>query len=180
MANAALAAKALKTAQIQGITDGAIRSGCATAHWPARMQQLSPGPVTELAGGRPVWLDGGHNPHAGQAISKLLDQLDAEAGIDTTMLVSAMLNNKDATGFFAALSRPGLKVFTCPIADNPNSFTPEELAAAARASGAGAGAHESFEAAMRAAVEAGAERILICGSLYLAGKVLKLNDELPR
>ena len=178
-ANAALAAKALKTANIQGITDKAILSGSATAHWPARMQRLSDGPVTRLAGGLPVWLDGGHNPHAGRALSAVLDELDREEPPKRTFLVSAMLANKDARGFFAALSRPGLTVFTCPIANNDSAFSPEDLAEAARASGAGAQAHQSFEAAMEAGVKAGAERILICGSLYLAGKVLAMNEELP-
>ena len=89
------------------------------------------------------------------------------------------LANKDAAGFFAALKRPGLRVFTCPIANNDNSFSPEALAVAARDAGAEAEAHQGFEAAMKAAVRAGAERILICGSLYLAGKVLALNEELP-
>ncbi|MEQ8558257.1 MAG: bifunctional folylpolyglutamate synthase/dihydrofolate synthase [Henriciella sp.] len=179
-ANAALAAKALKTARIQGITDKAILSGTATAHWPARMQRLSDGPVTKLANDMPVWLDGGHNPHAGRALAEVLNALDTEEPAKRTMLVSAMLANKDAAGFFAALNRPGLTVFTCPIANNANSFSPEALAEAARASGAGASPHESFEAAMAAAVEVGAERILICGSLYLAGKVLAMNEELPR
>ena len=78
-----------------------------------------------------------------------------------------------------ALKRPGLRVFTCPIANNDNSFSPEALAIAARDAGAEAEAHQGFEAAMKAAVRAGAERILICGSLYLAGKVLALNEELP-
>ena len=178
-ANAALAAKALKTAGIIGVTERAIRAGAATATWPARMQRLAEGPVTALAGGNPVWLDGGHNPHAGRALADVLDGLDTEEPPKTTMLVSAMLSNKDAAGFFEALKRPGLQVFTCPIANNPNSFSPEALAEAARAVGAGASPHESFEAAMQAAREAGAERILICGSLYLAGKVLEMNGEAP-
>ncbi|RIJ30516.1 bifunctional folylpolyglutamate synthase/dihydrofolate synthase [Henriciella mobilis] len=178
-ANAALAAKALKTAGLQGITDDAIQAGAASAHWPARMQRLSPGPVTALANDMPVWLDGGHNPHAGRALAGVLDTLDREEPAKRTMLVSAMLANKDAAGFFAALKRPGLRVFTCPIANNDNSFSPEALAVAARDAGAEAEAHQGFEAAMKAAVRAGAERILICGSLYLAGKVLALNEELP-
>lgn len=178
-ANAALAAKALKAAGVQGINAIAIQQGAAAASWPARMQRLSEGPVTRMAGGVPVWLDGGHNPHAGRALAKVLDTLDVEEPPKRTMLVSAMLANKDAAGFFSALSRPGLAVFTCPIANNDNSFSPEALAEAARASGASAAPCQSFEAAMTAAREAGAERVLICGSLYLAGKVLALNEELP-
>ncbi len=178
VSNAALAAKALETAGF-ALSDIIIAKGAASAKWPARMQRLSEGPVTALVGNIPVWLDGGHNPHAGRALSAVLDQLDREEPAKRTMLVSAMLANKDAAGFFAALSRPGLKVFTCPIANNENSFTPEALAKTAQASGAGAEPHQSFEAAMKAAHAAGAERILICGSLYLAGKVLAMNEEVP-
>lgn len=178
VSNAALAVKALRTAGFS-LSDTVIAKGAASARWPARMQRLSEGPVTALANHIPVWLDGGHNPHAGRALAVVLDQLDREEPAKRTMLVSAMLDNKDAKGFFGALSRPGLKVFTCPIAHNQNSFTPEALADAARASGAAAEAHPSFAAAMKAALAAGAERILICGSLYLAGKVLAMNEELP-
>ncbi|MEQ9315271.1 MAG: folylpolyglutamate synthase/dihydrofolate synthase family protein [Henriciella sp.] len=179
-ANAALAAKALKAWGHPNITERAILTGCATAYWPARMQRLSDGPVTEMAGGRPVWLDGGHNPHAARAIAETLDDLDREEPPKRTMLVSAMLATKDAVGFFRELARPGLKVFTTVVEDNDFTATAEDLARDAKAAGVDAMALASFEAAMKAAVEAGAERILICGSLYLAGDVLKLNRELPR
>ena len=144
----------------------------AASVWPVRTRT----PPSRATSGK-TWP--GETMSAGRAPSALLDQLDREEPARRTMLVSAMLANKDAVGFFAALSRPGLKVFTCPIANNENSFTPDALAAAARASGAGAEAHQGFEAAMKAAHAAGAERVLICGSLYLAGKVLAMNEEVP-
>ncbi|MEM5515582.1 folylpolyglutamate synthase/dihydrofolate synthase family protein [Henriciella sp. AS95] len=179
-ANASLAAKALKAWGHPAITDKAILTGCATAHWPARMQRLSEGPVTRMAGGVPVWLDGGHNPHAARAIAETLDDLDREESPKRTMLVSAMLATKDAAGFFAELARPGLEIFTTEVVDNEFTATPDDLAEAAMSAGLKATACPSFEAAMKAAVEAGAERILICGSLYLAGDVLGQNNELPR
>ncbi|MGB3626607.1 MAG: folylpolyglutamate synthase/dihydrofolate synthase family protein [Henriciella sp.] len=179
-ANAALAASALKAWGHPAITERAILTGCATAYWPARMQRLSDGPVTDLAGGRPVWLDGGHNPHAARAIADTLDDLDREEPAKRTMLVAAMLATKDATGFFRELARPGLKIFTTVVEDNEFTATAQDLARDAEAAGVEATACKSFEAAIKAAVEAGAERILICGSLYLAGDVLKLNNELPR
>lgn len=177
--NAALAAKALQSWGHSAITPESIHQGCVTAKWPARMQRLSDGPVTRLAGTAPVWLDGGHNPHAARALSAVLDELDAAEPEKRTMLVSAMLANKDAAGFFGALARPGLKVFTTEIAHGHDSFSAADLAEKARAAGLEAQPHKTFEAAMRAAVEAGAERILICGSLYLAGEVLEMNEELP-
>ncbi|WP_084420870.1 bifunctional folylpolyglutamate synthase/dihydrofolate synthase [Henriciella litoralis] len=178
--NAALAAKALRQWGHPAIDDRAILTGCATANWPARMQRLSDGPVTAMAGGHPVWLDGGHNPHAARAISETLDDLDREEPARRTMLVSAMLATKDAAGFFSELARPGLKVFTTEVVDNEFTASAEDLAEAAREGGVEATACPSFEAAMKAALEAGAERILICGSLYLAGDVLRQNGDLPK
>ncbi len=90
-----------------------------------------------------------------------------------------MLDNKDAQGFYAAIAPKARKVFTCPIAGNDNSFRPAALAEEARAAGLEATPHESFRAAFAAACLSGAGRILICGSLYLAGQVLTQNDELP-
>lgn len=177
--NAALAAKALKATRFQGITDKAVRTGCAAASWPARMQRLSPGPITALARGRPVWLDGGHNPHAARALAETLGTLDQEDPATKTVLVSAMLNNKDAQGFYAELAPVARAVFTCPIAGNDNSSRPDALADKARAAELNATAHETFRAAFEAACRSDADRILICGSLYLAGQVLKQNDELP-
>ncbi|GGB71307.1 MULTISPECIES: bifunctional folylpolyglutamate synthase/dihydrofolate synthase [Henriciella] len=179
-ANAALAAKALRAWGHPAITDKAILTGCATAYWPARMQRLAEGPVTAMASDVPVWLDGGHNPHAARAIAETLDDLDREESPKRTMLVSAMLATKDAAGFFAELNRPGLEVFTTEVVGNDFTASAKVLAEAAQSAGLKATACESFEAAMRAAVEAGAERILICGSLYLAGDVLGQNNELPR
>jgi len=177
--NAALAAKALECWGHEAITPEAIQRGGVTAKWPARMQRLSDGPVPRLAGGLPVWLDGGHNPHAARALASVLDSLDAEAGERRTMLVSAMLANKDAAGFFGALARPGLQVFTTEIAHGHDSFSAEDLAAEARKAGVEASPQPGFSAAIQAAANAGAGRILICGSLYLAGEVLELNEELP-
>ena len=178
-ANAALAARALQLWDAERFTPSIIETGIRSAVWPARMQQMGDGPVTRLANGAPVWLDGGHNPHAARAISNLLDDLDAETDRAPTMLVAAMLATKDAEGFFRELSRPGLQVFTIPIADNELTETPEALAAAAEAAGLKATPCLDLEAAMKKAVDAGAGRLLICGSLYLAGHVLALNGEIP-
>ena len=143
------------------------------------MQRLSPGPITALARGRPVWLDGGHNPHAARALAETLGTLDQEDPATKTVLVSAMLNNKDAQGFYTELAPVARAVFTCPIAGNDNSSRPDALADKARAAELNATAHETFRAAFEAACRSDADRILICGSLYLAGQVLKQNDELP-
>lgn len=172
-ANAALAAKALNVWGHAQIDDVAISEGAQRAEWPARMQKLRPGPVTEMAGGGEVWLDGGHNPHAARAVAGYLNGLAGR-----TVLVTAMMAGKDAHGFFAAFG-DGAIVHTCPGPENHRMATPDALAEAAQAAGLQAHTHTRFEEAMAAAAAQGAGRILICGSLYLAGQVLSLNHQLP-
>jgi len=174
-ANAALAAMAV---QLFGnsirISQEEIFAGARNASWPARMQKLKPGPVTALAEGRDVWLDGGHNPHAARAIARHLQKLPGK-----TALVSAMLASKDATGFFMPFRQVRPQVFTLPNAPGHQGAEPQDLAEAATTAGLEATGCESLEDAMEAAVESGADRILICGSLYLAGEVLARNGEPP-
>lgn len=174
-ANAALAAMAM---QLFGnsvrIDQAAIFKGARTAVWPARMQRLKDGPVTELAGGLPVWLDGGHNPHAARAIALHLDGLGGK-----TALVSAMLASKDSAGFFVPFAALHTEVFTCPNAPGHQATPSAELAQAASRAGLRVTACTSFADAMRAAGKSGADRVLICGSLYLAGEVLAMNGQAP-
>ena len=172
--NAALAAKALQVWGDKRITPEAIGEGARRAVWPARMQKLEAGPVTALAGGKDVWLDGGHNPHAARAVAALLGDMPGQ-----TALVCAMMAGKDAAGFFKSFSSLGSTVLTCPNADGHNGASPEKLAGAAREVGLKAEACQTFEQAMHAAGKTDARRVLICGSLYLAGEVLALNARLP-
>jgi len=172
--NAALAAKALIVWGDPRINADAIIAGARQAVWPARMQKLEAGPVTALTGGKEVWLDGGHNPHAARALAALLGDMPGQ-----TALVCAMMAGKDATGFFEAFARLKYQTFTCPNAGKDNGADPDGLAVAARGVGLDARACASFEEAMQAASVTGAERILICGSLYLAGDVLALNGQVP-
>ncbi len=174
IANAALAAKALDIWGGKRIRPASIAKGSQTATWPARMQKLAVGPVTALAGGADVWLDGGHNPHAARAVAALLANLPGES-----VLVAAMMASKDAEGFFAGFRELGPRVFTAPNAEGHEGRPPDELATAARNTGLDATAHPTLEAAMHAAAACRPAQILICGSLYLAGEVLAMNGELP-
>ncbi|ABI78700.1 putative folylpolyglutamate synthase [Hyphomonas neptunium ATCC 15444] len=174
-ANAALAAMAMQLfGQSVRIDQAAIFKGAREAVWPARMQRLKDGPVTALAGGLPVWLDGGHNPHAARAIALHLDGLGGK-----TALVSAMLASKDSAGFFVPFAPLGVEVFTCPNAPGHQAMPPAELAQAASRAGLRVTACTSFQDAMRAAAASRPDRLLICGSLYLAGEVLAMNGEAP-
>ncbi len=175
IANAALAAKALTVWGDPRITPDAIADGAKSATWPARMQRLADGPVTRMAPQvAEVWLDGGHNPHAARAIARLLAELRGE-----TALVVAMMAGKDARGFFAAFKQLSPPVFACPNAKGHRGAGPEDMAAAARDAGLEATPVLSLRDGLAAAAASRPHRILICGSLYLAGEVLAANGEVP-
>ncbi len=174
-ANAALAAMAMQLfGNSTRVPQDAIFRGAQRAVWPARMQRLKPGPVTAMAGGCEVWLDGGHNPHAARAIARHLETLGGK-----TALVTAMLASKDSVGFFAPFAAIAPPVFTLPNAPGHQGAEPIDLADTARDAGLTATACADLAAAMSAAASSGADRILICGSLYLAGIVLGENGEPP-
>ena len=173
--NAALAAMAMQLfGESTRISQAAIFEGARTATWPARMQRLGPGPVTALAPNAEVWLDGGHNPHAARAIAYHLKRLPGK-----TVLVTAMLASKDATGFFLPFRHLKPDVFTLPNAPGHRGAEPHDLAEAARTAGLDVTVCDSLDAAVTAAAATGADRILICGSLYLSGDVLARNLEPP-
>ena len=172
--NAALAGLAMRTLNAPKISETAIWNGAQSAVWPARMQRLAEGPVTELGGGAEVWLDGGHNPHAATAIAELLREMGGR-----TVMVAAMIASKDHGGFFHSFKGVIDSVFTMPNAPGHAGAAPEALAETARAFLPHAEAHVSLETAMRAAAATQPDRILIGGSLYLAGDVLAANAQVP-
>ncbi len=172
--NAALAAKAITTWDPVRTGPAAVARGVTEADWPARMQRLGSGPVTALAGGADVWLDGGHNPHAAQALAALLREMGGR-----TVLVSAMMASKDHAGFFFPFAGAVEAVYTVPNSEGHAGADPEALAIAARSATAHVRPFADFDGAMRAAAARTPDRILICGSLYLAGDVLFANGEAP-
>ncbi|MHA7857535.1 MAG: bifunctional folylpolyglutamate synthase/dihydrofolate synthase [Henriciella sp.] len=172
--NAALAGLAMRTLKQPAIPDSAIWAGAQSAVWPARMQKLASGPVTAMAGGAEVWLDGGHNPHAATAIAELLREMGGR-----TVMVTAMIASKDHGGFFHAFKGVIDAVYTMPNAPGHAGAEPSALAETAGAFLPKAVAHNSLQAAMQAAAAEKPDRILIGGSLYLAGEVLEKNEQLP-
>ncbi|MEL6413318.1 MAG: folylpolyglutamate synthase/dihydrofolate synthase family protein [Pseudomonadota bacterium] len=172
--NAALAGLAMRTLKQPAIPDSAIWDGAQSAIWPARMQKLASGPVTAMAGEAEVWLDGGHNPHAATAIAELLREMGGR-----TVMVTAMIASKDHGGFFHAYKGVIDAVHTMPNAPGHAGAEPGELADTARAFLPSATAHGSLAEAMKAAAAEKPDRILIGGSLYLAGEVLEQNQQLP-
>ena len=158
------------------LPEAAISEGLRTVTWPARMQRLTAGPYGERAksADAELWLDGGHNPHAARALADTIAARQAKAPMPLALIVG-MLGNKDAAGFFEALKDSSAHVFT--VAFEGAAAEPEALAAVARGHGLGAQSAPSVEAALDRALRLGAGRVVICGSLYLAGEVLGAATE---
>jgi len=162
----------------------AIEEGLAAVDWPARLQRLTQGALVERAGpDAELWLDGGHNPGAGIVIAEAMADLQ-ERVERPLFLISGMLTTKDTVGFFRPFAGLVRRVFTVPVPGSNAGRDPAELAALAKEAGLAAEPVESVEAAIdriRAEINAfGPPRILICGSLYLAGAVLDANGTPPQ
>ncbi|MBT6534027.1 MAG: bifunctional folylpolyglutamate synthase/dihydrofolate synthase, partial [Marinovum sp.] len=141
-----------------------------TAQWPARMQRLRGGPLVEAAPQAELWLDGGHNPAAGKAIAAHLASLPKQP----TYLICGMLNTKDVAGYMRPLAGVAQGLYGVSIPGEPNTLKADETAALAAEQGLQAQAAESpLEAVRHIIAQEPAARILICGSLYLAGAVLR-------
>jgi dihydrofolate synthase/folylpolyglutamate synthase len=158
------------------LPEAAIAGGLRAVRWPARLQRVTAGPYGEAAraADAELWLDGGHNPHAGRALAEALAERQAKAPRPLALIVG-MLANKDAGGFFEALKDSGAGVFT--VRFDGAAAEPEALAAVARGHGLGATPCASLEEALERALRLGAGRVAICGSLYLAGEVLSAARE---
>jgi len=179
--NAGTAVAAIRATGLD-IPDTALSQGLANVRWPARMQRLTKGPLIDLArealGGEPeLWLDGGHNPHAGRAIARVMADLEA-SNPKPLIMISGMQANKDAAGYFAPFAGLVRKVF-CVAASKDGVLSPDEVAKAGAAAGLKAQACASITDAMKKACvhkENEPPRLLISGSLYLAGEVLRENS----
>ncbi len=176
ISNAGLAVAVAKSMQID---ERAIAKGIETASWPARLQPLSSGSLAEIANeaGAQLWLDGGHNPHAARALASAMAELDAQEP-RPLVLIMGMLANKDAPGFLNAFEGLAQKLIAVPIEDHA-SLSPENLIDIAKGRGIKAEASDNVTAAITTIIQAASKtkqnpspRILICGSLYLAGSVL--------
>lgn len=170
--NAGLAVAVAKSLQID---ERAIKKGIESASWPARLQPLTKGPLAELANdaGAQLWLDGGHNPHAGRALASAMAELDASEP-RPLVLIMGILANKDAPGFLDAFEGLAHTLIAVPIPGHA-SLAPESLMDIAKGRGIKAASSNTVKAAIAKITKENPKRpprILICGSLYLAGTVL--------
>lgn len=169
--NAALAIAALEALVEFDVGEPAIRAALTGTRLPGRLQRIEHGPLFErLPAGWSLWLDGGHNGGAGQALAEWA----GTAGQGTLVLIAGMLASKDARAFLAPLAPLADRLLAVPVSGPRPGMAPEDLAATARSLGLDAEPAEGVRAAIDAALgtRSGPACVLICGSLYLAGAVL--------
>jgi dihydrofolate synthase/folylpolyglutamate synthase len=180
--NAGVAIAALRAASVLKLPPAAFEAGIAKADWPARMQRLSQGALAALIPpGSELWLDGGHNADGGRAVANALADLEERVS-RPLVLVVGMLATKDCEGFLKNFSGLARRVVAVPIPRQEKSLSADAVATAARTVGIPAQYDDDISAALAAIGGLGLDpppRILITGSLYLAGEVLALNGTPP-
>jgi len=180
--NAGLAVATLRAIDAFKIEPGAFEAGVVNAEWPARMQRLGSGPLIDQGPpGGEIWLDGGHNAEGGRVAASALGDLEERVSRPLVVIVG-MMANKDAGGFLANFAGLTRHIIAVPIPDRDGAMPLDRLMDAARALGMRVESADSVEAALRAVAKLAYEvppRILITGSLYLAGHVLSANGTPP-
>jgi dihydrofolate synthase/folylpolyglutamate synthase len=180
--NAGLAIAALRAIKPLKISPAAYEAGMVKADWPARLQRLAHGRLVELApAGSELWLDGGHNPDGGRAIAAALADLEERVSRPLVLIVG-MLASKDCEGFLRNFTGLARRMIAVPVPGAEKGLTAEAVADAARAIGLPATSRDNLIEALDAARKLDLDpppRILITGSLYLAGEVLRENGTLP-
>lgn len=166
------AGAALAALRALGRDEAACEAAVTRAVWPARMQRLRHGPLVEAAPKVELWLDGGHNPAGGEAVAATLARMPKRP----THVICGMLNTKDVTGYMVPLAPQVTRLHAVSIPGEKNTLPAEVTRAAAQAAGIEAVTAGSVAEALAAIVAKDPEaRVLICGSLYLAGTVLREN-----
>jgi dihydrofolate synthase/folylpolyglutamate synthase len=167
--NAGAALAALRQLDMQ---EEAFEAAMTQAEWPARMQRMKTGALVDAAGKAELWLDGGHNAAAGEALAKVLSTLPKRP----THMICGMLNTKDVTGYLRPLAAQADSLIGVSIPGEANTLPAEETAKAAASVGLASSIADSVEDALATITANDPEaRILICGSLYLAGHILRKN-----
>jgi dihydrofolate synthase/folylpolyglutamate synthase len=165
---------AIAALRVLGFGEEACEAAVSRAFWPARMQHMKSGRLVDLAKPAELWLDGGHNPHAGRALAETLSALPDRP----IHLICGMLNTKDIGGYLRPLGKIAKSLTALSIPGEANTLPAEVTADEARKAGFEATTAASVDEAITAITAKDPKaRILICGSLYLAGHVLRENRE---
>jgi len=179
--NAGLAIAALRAAKFR-IAPGSYEAGIVTADWPARLHRLGHGKLVELApAGSELWLDGGHNPDGGRAVAAALADLEERVSRPLVLIVG-MLTSKDCAGFLANFTGLARRLIAVPVPGAEATRSAEAVAECAREIGLPAASRDNLAEALEAVRKLDLEpppRILITGSLYLAGAALRDNGTPP-
>ncbi len=166
------AGAALTALRHLGLSAAACEAAVTKAFWPARMQRLRKGPLVDLAPKVELWLDGGHNPAGGVAVASTLARMPERE----THLICGMLNTKDVRGYMVPLASQATALHAVTIPGEKNTLPAETTRDAALAAGIRADVAGSVAEALAGIAATSPEaRVLICGSLYLAGSVLREN-----
>ncbi len=166
------AGAALAALRYLGLDEAACEAAVSRASWPARMQRLRRGPLVDSAPQVELWLDGGHNPAGGAAIAATLAAMPTRP----THAICGMLNTKDIAGYLRPLQPHLQALHAVSIPGEANTLPAATTAAAAAAVAIPAQEAASVQAALQQiAAQDPTARVLICGSLYLAGTILREN-----
>ncbi|MDO9416829.1 bifunctional folylpolyglutamate synthase/dihydrofolate synthase [Pararhizobium sp.] len=183
-ANAAAAIRSVKAAGFS-VSDSQVEQGLMSVEWAGRLQRLTDGTLLDIAPeGSEIWVDGGHNPGAGQVIAETMANME-ERDPRPLFLIIGMINTKDPAGYFEAFRGLAEQVFTVPITNSDAGLDPLVLADDAAAAGFEAATVETVSDALAIIFDLVANdpvppRILIGGSLYLVGEVLADNGTPPQ
>ncbi|MGI9351541.1 MAG: bifunctional folylpolyglutamate synthase/dihydrofolate synthase [Rhizobiaceae bacterium] len=183
LANAALAIAAVRAAQIE-VGEHAFAQGMLKAVWPGRLEKLQGRKISAHLHRHPdIWIDGGHNPDAGEAIATEISRI-TKATKQNVLLVCGMINTKDPLGYFKSFAGLGAQVITVPVAMSDAGIPPAELAEVARKAGLEAKSAKNLEDGIEKAAELVKDHentlVLFCGSVYMVGEVLAINGTPPQ
>ena len=183
ISNAALALATIRAAGIEVSNDQAANA-MRRVNWPGRFEKLPKGMITErLNNHHDIWIDGGHNPAAGEMITRELATLQSKHKVPI-LLVCGMINTKDPLGFFQPIAEVNAEVLCVPVSMSEAGIAPQDLADTARQAGLVATTEPDLNSAIGALkqrlISQPETRILFCGSLYLAGEVLEFNGTPPQ
>lgn len=176
--NAGTAIAALRQFGDRRIDEAAIANGLRRARWPGRLQRITRGRLRDLLKEEDeLWIDGGHNAHGARALAAALADMEGDSARPLVM-ICGMMRRKAAAKWLAAFAGLAAVAVCVPIPGHDNAWRPDELADMARQAGLPARPADNLEDALRGAHQGRAEplRVVIAGSLYLAGHALALND----